>query len=62
MEHLAEPLLEFIKDHRSWAVAVMFTTGFVESFAFLSLLFPGTTLLIAAGTLIKTGTLPFLPA
>src|SRR6266568_9400457 len=61
MEHLAEPLLEFIKAHQDWAIAIMFITAFGESFAFLSILFPGTTLLIAAGTLIKTGTLPFLP-
>jgi len=61
MEELAQPLLEFIKDHRSWAIAIMFITAFGESFAFLGLLFPGTTLLIAAGTLVKSGTLPFLP-
>lgn len=61
MEELAQPPLEFIKDHRSWAIAIMFITAFGESFAFLSLLFPGTTLLIAAGTLVKSGTLPFLP-
>ena len=61
MEDLAEPLLALIKDHQSWAIAMMFITGFVESFAFLSLLFPGTTLLIAAGTLMETGTLPYLP-
>jgi len=61
MEHLAEPLLEFIKAHQNWAIAVMFITAFGESFAFLSLLFPGTALLIAAGTLMKNGTLPFLP-
>jgi hypothetical protein len=52
MEHLTEPLLEFIKAHQNWAIAIMFITAFGESFAFLSLLFPGTTLLIAAGTLI----------
>jgi len=61
MEDLAQPLLALIKEHESWAIAMMFITGFVESFAFLSLLFPGTTLLIAAGTLMKTGTLPYLP-
>jgi membrane protein DedA with SNARE-associated domain len=61
MESLAEPLLEFIKAHQNWAIAIMFITAFGESFAFLSLLFPGTTLLIAAGTLMKSGTLPFLP-
>jgi membrane protein DedA with SNARE-associated domain len=61
MEDLAQPLLAFIKEHESWAVAIMFITGFGESFAFLSLLFPGTTLLIAAGTLLKSGTLSYLP-
>jgi membrane protein DedA with SNARE-associated domain len=61
MEHLAQPLIEFVQAHQNWAIAVMFITAFGESFAFLSILFPGTTLLIAAGTLIKTGTLPFLP-
>ena len=61
MDSLAEPLLDYIRTHQDWAVAVIFIMAFGESFAFLSLLFPGTTLLIAAGTLIKGGTLPFLP-
>jgi membrane protein DedA with SNARE-associated domain len=61
MDDLAQPLLEFIKAHQDWAIAVMFITAFGESFAFLSLLFPGTTLLIAAGALIKTGALPYIP-
>ena len=39
----------------------MFVTAFGESFAFLSLLFPGTTLLIAAGTLMSSGALPYGP-
>ena len=39
----------------------MFITAFGESFAFISLLFPGTTLLIAAGALINDGTLPYIP-
>lgn len=61
MENLAEPLLEFIKVHQNWAIAVMFITAFGESFAFVSILFPGTTLLIAAGTLVADGKLEFLP-
>ena len=61
MDSLAEPLLDFIRTHQDWAVAVIFIMAFGESLAFLSLLFPGTTLLIAAGALIKGGTLPFLP-
>lgn len=61
MEDIAQPLLDFIGQHQSWAIAVMFVTGFIESSAFLSLAFPGATLLITAGTLIKTGALPYRP-
>ncbi|MBV9829232.1 MAG: DedA family protein [Alphaproteobacteria bacterium] len=61
MEDLAQPFLAFIQAHQHWAIAVMFITAFGESFAFLSLLFPGTTILIAAGTLMKDGTLPVFP-
>ncbi|MGH7065750.1 MAG: DedA family protein [Stellaceae bacterium] len=61
MEHLVQPTLAFIAAHSGWAVAIMFVTAFGESFAFLSLLFPGTSLLIAAGALMSAGTLPYLP-
>jgi membrane protein DedA with SNARE-associated domain len=59
MDDLAQPLLDLIKAHSDWAAAVMFITAFGESFAFISLLFPGTTVLIAAGTLLSGGTLPY---
>ena len=58
---LAQPLLDIIKAHANWAVVLMFITAFGESFAFVSLLFPGTTLLIAAGALMQGGTLPYMP-
>ncbi len=61
MEDLVQPTLAFIAAHSGWAVAVMFVTSFGESFAFVSLLFPGTSLLIAAGALMSAGTLPYLP-
>jgi membrane protein DedA with SNARE-associated domain len=61
MDDLVQPLLAFIAAHAHWAAAIMFITAFGESFAFLSLLFPGTTLLIAAGTLMSGGTLPYAP-
>jgi undecaprenyl-diphosphatase len=48
MEYLAQPLLDFIRAHSDWAAVV-------------SLLFPGTTVLIAAGTLMSAGTLPYGP-
>ena len=61
MEHLVQPTLEFISAHSSWAFPVMFVTAFGKSFAFLSLLFPGTSILIFAGTLMSAGSLPYWP-
>ena len=61
MEHLVEPTLAFISAHSVWAFPVMFMTSFGESFAFLSLLFPGTSILIVAGTLMAAGSLPYWP-
>src|ERR1700690_1952740 len=61
MDDLVQPVLGFIAAHANWAAAIMFVTAFGESFAFVSLLFPGTTLLIAAGTLMPSGTLPYAP-
>src|SRR5271166_4290413 len=59
MEHLVQPTLDLISAHSSWAVVVMFVPAFGESFAFVSLLFPGTSLLIAAGVLMAAGSLPY---
>ena len=61
MESVVQPTLDFISAHAGWAFPVMFITAFGESFAFLSLLFPGTSILIVAGTLMATGSLPYWP-
>jgi membrane protein DedA with SNARE-associated domain len=61
MEHLVQPTLAFISDHSGWAFPVMFITSFGESFAFVSLFFPGTSILIVAGTLMAAGSLPYWP-
>jgi len=61
LEDLVRPTLDFIAAHSGWAAVVMFVTAFGESFAFVSLAFPGTSLLIAAGTLLAAGTLPYGP-
>lgn len=59
MDDIAQPLLEFIKTNQNWAVAVVAFAAFGESLAFVSLLFPGTMLLIAAGTLMRAGAVPY---
>jgi membrane protein DedA with SNARE-associated domain len=61
MDDLVRPTLGFIAAHGNWAAVAMFVTAFGESFALVSLIFPGTTLLIAAGTLMSGGTLPYAP-
>ncbi len=61
MEHVVQPALAFIAAHSGWAAAVVFVTAFGEFFIFLCLLFPGTSLLLAAGTLVSAGSLPYQP-
>ena len=61
MDYLAIQILAFVKANPEWAMLVIGLTGFVESFVFLSLLFPGTAILIAAGTLVSEGILSPVP-
>ena len=61
MENIVHLTLDFISANSSWAFPAMFITSFGESFAFVSLLFPGTSILIVAGTLISAGSLPHWP-
>src|SRR5437764_11457278 len=61
MDGIAQPLLDLIEAHSDWAALVTFVTAFGESFPLLGLVFPGTTVLIAAGTLLAAGTLPYMP-
>jgi len=57
MDHFANQVLGVINGHPEWATFVICLTAFAESFVFLSLLFPGTAILVAAGTLASEGTL-----
>src|ERR1700746_998185 len=55
MDYLATHILGLIKAHPDWTALVIGLVAFGESFVFLSLLFPGTTILIASGVLIDAG-------
>ena len=57
MDYLGTQILAFIEANPGWAMFVIGLTAFGESFVFLSLVFPGTTILIAAGALISAGIL-----
>jgi membrane protein DedA with SNARE-associated domain len=58
---MVHEIVDFIGRHASWAGPIMFGLSFGESFAFLSLFFPGTTIMVAAGAFIPSGTLSFWP-
>ncbi len=53
--------IAFARDHQSWAPAIVFALGFVESLAFLSLLVPSTVILLAIGGIFGAGGLAFMP-
>jgi len=57
MDYLATQILAAIKADPEWAMVMIGLTAFGESFVFLSLLFPGTAILVAAGTLVSAGIL-----
>ena len=53
MHHFVQTIVAFIKLHSAWAGPVMFVVSFGESFVGFSLLFPGTTIMVIAGTLVR---------
>ncbi len=61
MNYLGTQILAFIQANPEWAIFVIGIAAFGELFAFLSLLFPGTAILIASGTLVSEGILSPLP-
>jgi membrane protein DedA with SNARE-associated domain len=58
MESQIQALIAFVAAHPQWSGLAMFVVAFGESLVLVSLLFPGTALLIAAGALIPGGALP----
>jgi membrane protein DedA with SNARE-associated domain len=61
MDALISETVQFISRHSGWTFPIMFITAFGESFVFVSLLFPGTTIMIAAGLLVPGGTIHLFP-
>jgi membrane protein DedA with SNARE-associated domain len=57
MDYLTSEVIALIKAHPDWAALVIGLVAFGESFVFLSLLFPGTAILIASGALVEAGIL-----
>ncbi len=61
MGELVRSILDFIGQNADWVFPVVFIVSFGESFVFLSLAFPGTSVMLAAGALISSGTVPLWP-
>ena len=53
MHDIVHTTIHFIKHHEEWALPVMFLVSFGESFVGVSLFFPGTTIMVIAGTLVQ---------
>lgn len=54
-----KPYLVWMHDNPNWAGVITFLISFLESLAVVGLLFPGTVVMTAVGSLIGTGILPF---
>lgn len=52
VQQIVEAIVAFVKDHQSWAIPIAFLVAFGESIAFLSLVWPGTAILIGIAALI----------
>lgn len=55
MEQFTNEVLAYIRAHPDMASLVIGLTAFAESFAFVSFVFPGFAILVAAGTLVRSG-------
>lgn len=51
----------FVREHAAWAPPIIFVLAFGESLAFISLLIPAWSVLVALGALVREGGLSFWP-
>lgn len=61
MKDFAHAVAEFVRDHQAWAAPIVFVLAFGESLAFLSLLIPAWSALVAIGALIGATGISFYP-
>ena len=60
-EAYAKQVADFVRDHQVWAPPIMFALAFAESLAFISLLIPAWSFLVAIGALIGPSGISFWP-
>jgi membrane protein DedA with SNARE-associated domain len=61
IEAYAKQLAEFVRAHEMWAAPIMFVLAFGESLAFISLLIPAWSFLVAIGAMIGPSGINFWP-
>jgi|SRR5262245_21005111 len=61
LHQYVDPVLGFVRAHAAWAPFIVGFLAFGESLAFVSLVMPATTLLVAIGALVGAGALSFVP-
>lgn len=57
----AQQLIEFVRDHQTWAIPIVFMLAFGESLAFISLLIPAWAVLVGIGALVGASGISFWP-
>jgi membrane protein DedA with SNARE-associated domain len=61
LEAFAQQVIDFVRTHQVWAAPIMFALAFGESLAFISLLIPAWSILIAMGAAIGSSGISFWP-
>jgi membrane protein DedA with SNARE-associated domain len=61
MEAYVQQVTDFVRAHQMWAAPIMFALAFGESLAFISLLIPAWSILVAIGALIGPSGINFWP-
>jgi membrane protein DedA with SNARE-associated domain len=62
LESLTQTVLGFMRDNREFAPLIVGLMTFAESFAFVSLLLPATTIIVAVGFMLAAAEIPFWQA
>ena len=57
----AQALIAFVQAHAAYAVPIAFTLGFLKALAFITMVVPGITIMLAMGTLIGASGIEFTP-
>jgi membrane protein DedA with SNARE-associated domain len=61
LQQYVDPLIAFVRAHAAWAPFIVAALAFGESLAFVSLVLPASSALVAIGALIGAGALGFVP-